>query len=74
MITSTAANKYAVVRSFGSSPNVGLSFFFLLEDLEMLKNLEVFIFWSEKSSAITTSFESYFELVSYSLEIANEST
>ena len=40
----------------------------------MLKNLEVFIFWSEKSSAITTSFESYFELVSYSLEIANEST
>ena len=40
----------------------------------MLKNLEVLISWSEKSSAITTSFESYSDLVSYSLAIPNEST
>ena len=40
----------------------------------MLKNLEVLISWSEKSSVITTSFESYSDLVSYSLEIPNEST
>ena len=40
----------------------------------MLKNLEVLISWSEKSSVITISFESYSELVSYSLEIPNEST
>ena len=40
----------------------------------MLKNLEVLISWSEKSSVITISFESCSELVSYSLEISNEST
>ena len=40
----------------------------------MLKNLEVLISWSGKSSVITTSFESYSELVSYSLEIPNERT
>ena len=40
----------------------------------MLKNLEVLISWSEKSNVITISFESYSELVSYSLEIPNEST
>ena len=40
----------------------------------MLKNLEVLISWSEKSIVITKSFESYIELVSYSLEIPNEST
>ena len=40
----------------------------------MLKNLEVLMSWSEKSSVITTSFESYSELVSYGLEIPNEST
>ena len=40
----------------------------------MLKNLEVLISWSEKSSVITVSFESYSELVSYSLEVPNEST
>ena len=39
----------------------------------MLKNLEVLISWSEKSSVILTSFESYSELVSYNLEIPNES-
>ena len=40
----------------------------------MLKNLDVLICWSEKSNVITISFESYSELVSYSLEIPNEST
>ena len=40
----------------------------------MFKNLEVLISWSEKSSFITISFESYSELVSYSLEIPNECT
>ena len=40
----------------------------------MLKNLEVLISWSEKSSVITVSFESYSELVSYILEVPNEST
>ena len=40
----------------------------------MLKNLKVFISWSEKSNVITIIFESYSELVSYSLEIPNEST
>ena len=40
----------------------------------MLKNLEVLTSWSEKSCVITVSFESYSELVSYSLEIPNEST
>ena len=40
----------------------------------MLKNLEVLISWSEKSNVITIRFESYSELVSYSLEIPNEST
>ena len=40
----------------------------------MLKNLEVLISWSEKSNFITISIESYSELVSYSLEIPNEST
>ena len=39
----------------------------------MLKNLEVLISCSEKSSGITTSFESFSELVSSSLEIPNES-
>ena len=48
MITSTAANKYAVVRSFGSSSIVGCS---------------------EKSCVITKSFESYPELVSFSLKM-----
>ena len=43
MITSTVANKYAVMRSFGSSSVVDLSSFFFVEDLEMLKNLEVLI-------------------------------
>ena len=47
---------------------------FLLADLEMLKNIEVLISCSEKSSVITTSFESYSELVSSSTEIPNEST
>ena len=47
---------------------------FLLADLEMLKNIEVLISCSEKSSVITTSFESYSELVSSSIEIPNEST
>ena len=37
-------------------------------------NLEVLISCSEKASVITTSFESYSELVSYSLEIPTEST
>ena len=74
MITSTVANKYAAMRSFGSSSVLDLKFFFLLDDLEMLKNLEVLISWSEKSNVITISFESYSELVSYSLEIPNEST
>ena len=46
---------------------------FLLADLEMLKNIEVLISCSEKSSVITTSFESYSELVSSSIEIPNES-
>ena len=40
----------------------------------MLKNLEVLISCSEKSSVIRTSFETYSELVSSSLEIPNEST
>ena len=40
----------------------------------MLENLEALISWSEKSSVITISFESYSELVSYRLEIPNEST
>ena len=40
----------------------------------MLKNLEVFFSWSEKSSVITANLESCSELVSYSLEIPNEST
>ena len=40
----------------------------------MLKSLEVLISWSETSSVFTISFESYSELVSYSLEIPNEST
>ena len=48
MITSTVANKFAVVRSFGSSSVAGCS---------------------EKSIAITKSFESYSELVSSSLEM-----
>ena len=40
----------------------------------MLKNLEVLISCSEKSSVITKSFGSYSELVSSSLEIPNERT
>ena len=40
----------------------------------MLKNVQALISWSEKSSVITTNFGSYSELVSYSLEITNEST
>ena len=39
MITSAVANKYALVRSFGSKFNCSSKFIFLLEDLEMLKNL-----------------------------------
>ena len=80
LITSAVANKYTFLRVFGSSLIVVLSFFFLLEDLEMLKslfvnlNFDVLISCSEKSSVITTGFESYSELVSFSLEIPNEST
>ena len=80
LITSAVANKYAVLRVFSSSLIVVLSSFFFLEDLEMLKNLfvnlklEVLISCSEKSSVITTSFESYSELVSSNLEIPSEST
>ena len=40
----------------------------------MLKNLEVLISSSEKSSIITASFESYSELVSSSFEIPSKST
>ena len=40
----------------------------------MLKNLELLISWSEKSGVIATNFESYSELLSYSLEIPNENT
>ena len=40
----------------------------------MLENLEVLMPWSEKSCVMTKSFESYSALLSYNLEIPNEST
>ena len=73
MTISTIANEYAVVRSFSSSAIVGRISFHVV-NLEILKNLEVLISCSKKSSAITTGFESYSELVSSSTEIQNEST
>ena len=48
MITSTVANKYAVVRSFGSSSIVG---------------------YSEKSSVITKSLESFSKLLYFIFEM-----
>ena len=46
----------------------------MFKDLFVNLNLEVLISCSEKSSVITTSFESYSELVSSSLDIPSEST
>ena len=46
----------------------------MLKNLFADLNLEVLISCSEKSSVITTSFESYSELVSSSLKIPSEST
>ena len=45
----------------------------MFKNLFVNLNLEVLISYSEKYSVITTSFEAYFELVSSSLEIPNES-
>ena len=46
----------------------------MLKNLFANLNLEVLISCLEKSSVITTSFESYSELISSSLEIPSEST
>ena len=60
--------------------NCSSKLFFLLEELQRMKNLfvnltlEVLIYCSEKSRVITTSFESYSEFVFSSLEIPSEIT
>ena len=67
MITSTVANKYAVMRSFGSSSVSDLSSFFFWKT-------KYFFLGHKNLTLLQLSFESYSELVSYSLEIPNEST
>ena len=46
----------------------------MLKNLFVDLNLEVLISCSEKSSAITTTLETYSELLSSSLQITSEST